>query len=137
MAVRREWERVVREKERGGEELAVMVEARGRRDQEVAAHGLRGQLRDLKDRLGREEENHARLVGENGRLTQVVVQHKNRVVDLEGQVERLTEEKAALGQKMGLHLQELEGVRNSNSEWEEMLKGKLREAQREKQGIEE
>ena len=137
MAVRREWERVVREKEREGEELAVMVEARGRRDQEVAAHGLRGQLRDLKDRLGREEENHARLVGENGRLTQVVVQHKNRVVDLEGQVERLTEEKAALGQKMGLHLQELEGVRNSNSEWEEMLKGKLREAQREKQGIEE
>lgn len=38
---------------------------------------------------------------------------------------------------MALHLQELEGVRNCNQEWEELLRGKLKEAQKEKQQLEE
>jgi hypothetical protein len=42
-----------------------------------------------------------------------------------------------MSSKMALHEQELEGIRTCNTSWEEMLKEKLKEAQREKQSLEE
>jgi hypothetical protein len=42
-----------------------------------------------------------------------------------------------MSSKMALHEQELEGIKTCNSSWEDMLKDKLKETQKEKQNLEE
>ena len=56
---------------------------------------------------------------------------------LEVQLCELKQYKETMIDKYELYQQELEGMRNSNNEWEEILKNKNRELQKEKQSLEE
>lgn len=49
----------------------------------------------------------------------------------------MNEEKNHLANNLALHEQELEGIRKSSCEWEDLLRIKLQEAQKDKQAIEE
>lgn len=100
----------------------------GRLTQEVKS--ARSQLLDR-------DETNRRLLHENTRLADIIRDQKGQLLDLEQQVTLLVDEKNTMSSKMAMHEQELEGIRNCNNSWEEMLKDKLKEAQKEKQAIEE
>ena len=100
----------------------------GRLSQEVKS--ARSQVLDR-------DETNRRLIHENGRLAEIIKDQKGQLLEMEQQVTQLVEEKNAMSSKMAMHEQELEGIKNCNTSWEEMLKDKLKEAQREKQTVEE
>lgn len=64
-------------------------------------------------------------------------EQKKQLLELSEEVRRLNEEKNQLASSMALHEQELEGIRRSSCEWEDLLRAKLQEAQKDKQVSEE
>lgn len=83
------------------------------------------------------EESINEYIKENGKLGEAIKELRYQKEEMEGELRQLIAEKSSYNSKFALHQKELENIRNSNNEWEEVLKDKVREVNKEKQKLEE
>lgn len=119
------------------EELAVMIETRLRKQIEQVGHRHNNQAKLLKKEVTEAQQTHQRMLHESRIQQEVIREQKDRIIDLEARLESLTSEKNHYSNKMELHMQELESLRKSQEDWEQTLRNKLKEAQVDKQQLEQ